>query len=177
MELHICWYQGQGYLPMSGSNMKVIFDKKNGCFGGISVSQAMLVIFISDNKARHPSGTLEKREKFLGDVRHMVVDGNPKPDKLYLFEKLQQSQNKLQAEMRANLPNKPIYSSDSRDLHRRTDGQDLSPVDYPNSSSRRCRRDSAGRQTSKYGEFLRLGSRVSTMHIYFSVRKGGYVIM
>ena len=109
-----------------------------------------MCFFLSDNKTRHSSGTLEKREKHLGDVRHMVVDSNPKPDKMFLFEKLQQSQTKLQAEMRANMSNKPLYSSDP---HRRTDGQGHSPNDYPNSSSRRCRRDSTGRQTSKFGEF------------------------
>lgn len=106
----------------------------------------------TDGKNRHSSGGMEKREKHLGDLKHMVVDGNPKPDKKYLFEKLQQSQSKLQAEMRAN---KHLHSTD-RDL-----GNDESySSDYPNSKqSSRSRHDSDaarhfGRQTSRNGEFM-----------------------
>ncbi|XP_052813464.1 WW domain-containing adapter protein with coiled-coil-like [Mya arenaria] len=101
-----------------------------------------------EDKRRHSSGGLEKREKHLGDLKHLVVDGNPKPDKMYLFEKLQQSQSKLQAENRAN------KQFEHKDLQRRTDEGIV--CDYSNSkSSSRPRRDSEGartggsRQTSK----------------------------
>lgn len=95
----------------------------------------------------------------------MVADGNPKPDKMYLFEKLQQSQSKLQAEMRAN---KQLYSSDSKELLRRSD--DGSTNDYPNSNSSRSRRDSEGsrtlaRQTSRNGEFYGLKAMPSALTV------------
>lgn len=82
----------------------------------------------------------------------MVVDGNPKPDKQYLLYKLQESQSKLQAEMRAN---KHLHSTekDSR-------SNDSYSCDFPNSKqSSRSRRDSdaarnLGRQTSRNGECI-----------------------
>ena len=40
------------------------------------------MFIITDTKHRHSSGVIEKREKHLGDLRHMVADGNPKPDKI-----------------------------------------------------------------------------------------------
>ena len=40
--MHISWYQGQGHLQRSRSNIRVMFSK-DGCFGGISVSQTHLV--------------------------------------------------------------------------------------------------------------------------------------
>jgi len=110
------------------------------------------IVVISDGKHRHPSGGIEKREKHLGDLKHMVVDGNPKPDKMYLFEKLQQSQSKLQAEMRAN---KHHHSSDKDSRN-----DDNYSSDFPNSKqSSRSRRDSDvtrhyGRQTSRNGELI-----------------------
>ena len=42
--IYICWYQGQG--PLSKSNMKVTFKKKNGRLGGTSVSQTQFVCFV-----------------------------------------------------------------------------------------------------------------------------------
>ena len=87
----------------------------------------------------------------------MVADGNPKPDKKYLFEKLQQSQSQLQAELQANATNKSHTVE-----HRRTTNalsSSVSSTDY--NSSRRSRRDSDGpngsrtlnRQGTRHGEF------------------------
>ena len=110
----------------------------------------------SDGRSRNTSGGIEKRKKYLDNVKHLVVDGNPKPDKMYLFEKLQQSQTKLQAEGR---PNKHMDYKDSSRTDRRTT-EDSVDSDYSISkSSSRTRRDSDGmrtgsRQTSKNGECL-----------------------
>ena len=45
----ICWYQSQGHLQRSRSDIKVTFLKKNGHFGGISISQTYLVFSFQDD--------------------------------------------------------------------------------------------------------------------------------
>ncbi|KAL4216879.1 hypothetical protein ACF0H5_023340 [Mactra antiquata] len=89
-----------------------------------------------DGKNRHTSGGLEKRDKYLDDVRRLVADGNPKPDKIYLLQKLQQSHSE----------NKHMYS-DTKDSHRRNN-DDGSSNDFPNSSHpSQSRRDSDSSRT------------------------------
>ena len=110
--------------------------------------------YFTEIKNRHTSGP-EKREKHLGDLRHMVADGNPKPDKKYLFEKLQQSQSQLQAELEAANKSQIEHRRSSEVLSSSHGSTDCS-------SSRRHRRDSDGpngsrtlnRQGARHGEFL-----------------------
>ncbi|XP_052250491.1 WW domain-containing adapter protein with coiled-coil-like [Dreissena polymorpha] len=107
-----------------------------------------------DGKLRHSSGGLEKREKHLGDLKHLVVDGNPKPDKLYLFEKLQQSQTKLQ-----QTENSRSCKQTPEHKDRRTD--DGVYCDHSNSkhNSSRSRRDSDGSRTMDSSRSVRQTSR------------------
>lgn len=114
-----------------------------------------IILCFTEIKNRHPSGP-EKREKHLGDLRHMVADGNPKPDKNFLFEKLQQSQSQLQAELQANSNKSQIV-----DHRRSSDVLSSSHGSTDGISSRRHRRDSDGpngsrtlnRQGTRHGEF------------------------
>ena len=129
----------------------------------------ILPICITEIKNRHTSGP-EKREKHLGDLRHMVADGNPKPDKKYLFEKLQQSQSQLQEELETNAANK------SQTEHRRSiDVLSSSHGSTDYSSSRRYRRDSDGPNGSR--TLNRQGTRHGEFCVYFkSGFKSGFLI-
>ena len=118
-------------------------------------------------KNRHTSGPLEKREKHLGDLRHMVADGNPKPDKKYLFEKLQQSQTQLQAEMQAN--------STNADHRRSSDVLSSSHGSTDCASSRRQRRDSDGPNGSR--TLNRLGTRHGEFCVCFWDRVKSVVVI
>ncbi|KAL3854657.1 hypothetical protein ACJMK2_013917 [Sinanodonta woodiana] len=108
-----------------------------------------------DSRYRHSSGSERKGEKQFGSLRQMVQDSNIKPDKQYLFEKLQASQSKIQAELRVSMASqgKTSYSVDPSKMdssNRHSDSNAHShhhhSLDHSSSSSsnRRYRRDSEG---------------------------------